>query len=74
MNACHICDKKEEELTHLFIYITGSEGIDVCLECRMHITTFLRSMICTRAMGYKDGYNEGKKQRGKENLVDSIGE
>ena len=71
MYACNMCGKKEEELTYLSIYITGSEGIDVCLECRMHITTFVRSMIYARANGYKDGYNRGKKQCDKrEQSVD----
>ena len=76
-----MCGKKEDELTHLSIYIVGSEGIDVCLECRMHITAFVRSMIYARTMGYKDGYNKGIKQRdkskrqsidhGKEYLLDN---
>jgi len=43
---CSVCLKNEtnEPLTHLSIYITGSEGIDVCLDCRLSITEFVRQL------------------------------
>lgn len=43
---CRICNVacKENELTYLSIFIEGSEGIFVCLPCRIMITEYVRGL------------------------------
>jgi len=48
---CTICgDEYSEELVHLPIYVTGSEGVDICYACKMAVTEFLRTikLACAR--------------------------
>lgn len=46
---CDICGQNcDEEYTRLSLYVKGSEGIIICLECRIELTEHvkhLRSMI-----------------------------
>ena len=42
---CTLCDSEEEELTHLTLYVIGSEGINVCLHCRIMLSTFAESIM-----------------------------
>ena len=46
MINCSICseDKIREDITHLSIYVNGSEGIMVCLECRILITEYVKTL------------------------------
>jgi hypothetical protein len=37
------------DLIHLSLYVNGSEGVWLCLECRMMLTTIIRNM--RRAVG-----------------------
>lgn len=55
---CRVCGTptEEENLTHLKIYISGSEGVDVCLTCRQTLTEVLRGMMRTAISGRKQGY------------------
>ncbi len=49
---CRICgNEPPEELVHLPIYVSGSEGVDLCYACRMMVTDFVRAHInaCARA-------------------------
>ena len=41
---CGICDEFDEEREHLNLYVNGSEGIWVCLKCRIALTETARSM------------------------------
>ena len=41
---CRICKKYDDERTHLNLYVNGSEGIWVCLKCRVALTEVARSM------------------------------
>jgi hypothetical protein len=44
---CSICwqDCKAEDAKHLALYCNGSEGIIVCLDCRMALTETVRGMM-----------------------------
>ncbi len=33
MKACMMCFEETDELRHLQLYVIGSEGIEVCLQC-----------------------------------------
>lgn len=46
---CSLCLCNNEELTHLDLYVTGSEGVWVCLPCRMELTNLARAMKTTAA-------------------------
>ena len=41
---CRICGQHDEECTHLNLYVNGSEGIWVCLKCRITLTETARAM------------------------------
>ena len=40
---CSICEC-EDEVKHLDLYVFGSEGVCLCLNCRITITELLRKM------------------------------
>lgn len=48
MGECRICGRNGET-RHLPIYVTGSEGVDVCQACEIDIVNFIRSMMSTSA-------------------------
>ena len=41
---CSICLTEADETKHLPIYITGSEGIEICHDCEMALVEHIRSM------------------------------
>jgi len=43
---CGICmeDHEREDMTHLKLYVKGSEGLLVCLSCRIALTNVARAM------------------------------
>lgn len=43
---CEICTKKDQrkDLTYLSLYVVGSEGLYVCLECRLILTGYVRTL------------------------------
>lgn len=61
---CGICTKEyqRENLTYLSLYIIGSEGLYVCLECRLILTGYvqtLKSLVATaKILGVKIGRRE----------------
>ena len=61
--SCRVCgaETKTEDITHLKIYVTGSEGVDVCLICRMTLTEVLRGMMAANLRGRKQGYLAAKE-------------
>ena len=60
---CRVCQTptEPENLTHLKIYVAGSEGVDVCITCRQTLTEVLRGMMRTNCEGRKQGYLAAKK-------------
>ena len=56
MNNCRICNQSSDELTHLSLYVFGSEGIDVCLNCRIAITEFVRQLCSVVSIAKKESY------------------
>jgi hypothetical protein len=59
--CCSICGWDSEELTHLTLYVNGSEGIEVCLECRIALTEYARGMTSACFRGMKAGFRLRKK-------------
>ena len=50
---CSICGYGNEftKLEHLPIYLRGSEGVEICPECKLSLTEHLRGIVfaCSRA-------------------------
>lgn len=42
---CTLCGKKDEDLKHLSLYVIGSEGINVCLHCRVILTRVAKGIM-----------------------------
>lgn len=61
---CTLCGQEDEELTHLDLYVIGSEGIKVCLSCRMILTTVAREIQASTNRAYLRGLRKGKKLHG----------
>ena len=68
MIQCGICPKQymREDMTHLPIYVVGSEGIMVCLECRMLITEYVRGL---RQLSGKVRLLMAKENKGESNVL-----
>ncbi len=60
MATCQICGA-EEEIKFLPLYVSGSEGIDICHDCEMHIVEYLRSLIRLAFKSRKIGYANCRK-------------
>lgn len=60
--SCRVCQTptEPESLTHLKIYVAGSEGVEVCITCRQVLTEVLRGMMRTCITGKKQGYLAAK--------------
>ena len=56
LKPCKICNQQSNELTHLSLYVFGSEGIGVCLNCRMAITEFVRQLCSVVSVAKKESY------------------
>jgi len=61
--SCRVCNSETEpeNITHLRIYVSGSEGVDVCLTCRQTLTEVLRGMMRANLAGRKQGYLAAKQ-------------
>ena len=57
---CDICGQECKELMHLPLYVFGSEGIMVCLNCRIAITEYVRRMRSVASVARKQGFLAGK--------------
>jgi len=70
--TCSICrDKvgKDGEMIYLSLYCSGSEGIDVCLSCRIALTEYARSMMRIAGKCFFNGYRAAREihiQKGKD--------
>ena len=61
---CTLCDDNTADLTHLPLYVIGSEGIEVCLQCRIILTNVAKGIMETSTkvkMQTIKKYNGGKK-------------
>lgn len=58
MVGCDVCrtTHRADDVTHLRIYVAGSEGVNVCLQCRQVLTEVLRGMMRAEHAGMKRGY------------------
>lgn len=47
---CRICGNMDD-LRHINLYVTGSEGLDICHDCEMRLVEFVRALksIAARA-------------------------
>ena len=63
MSICNICERECKEPTHLSLDIFGSEGIDVCLNCRMAITEYVRQLRSIASVARKQEYLSGRKNK-----------
>jgi len=58
MTSCGICTEVEE-VKHITLYITGSEGLDICNGCEMRLVSYIRDMKSlvakTKLLGVKIG-------------------
>lgn len=58
IGPCRICRTKEEEVKHLPLYISGSEGLEICHGCEMVLIDIIIGMVsvvshCKRSL-YKE--------------------
>lgn len=60
MARCHICTD-EVEVRHLALYVTGSEGLDVCHECEMLIVNYIRGLKLVVAKAKMLGVKIGRR-------------
>jgi len=60
MAGCDLCFQECKEPTHLSLYLSGSEGTMVCLNCRMALTEFARQLRLVASVARKQGYLTGK--------------
>lgn len=60
---CAVCRTTHpaDDITHLKIYVAGSEGVNVCLTCRQTLTEVLRGMMRAEHAGMKRGYLAAKQ-------------
>lgn len=62
---CTLCgtEVRAKDITHLDLYCIGSEGIEVCLACRMVLTDAARGLMGAAGRGRREGH---RKAAGKE--------
>ena len=58
--TCTLCGVEDKELTHLKLYVAGSEGADVCLACRMILTEVARGIKQATARAHISALKERK--------------
>ena len=67
---CSICRTGvlKEDVTHLSLYVRGSEGICVCLRCRMALTEFAKQLRDAALTSRTQGVRIGRGQRGLHSI------
>lgn len=45
--SCTLCNNNEDETVHLPLYVIGSEGIEVCLHCRIILSNVAKGIMQT---------------------------
>jgi hypothetical protein len=57
------CTVADDDATHLCLYVNGSEGIWVCLSCRMALTYCARGIQSASTRAHKRGYMLARRPR-----------
>lgn len=70
ITTCTLCGDEDRDLTHLALYAFGSEGIYVCLRCRMHLTQQARNI---RELASRIAIRAHKEAAGIRNRPESGG-
>jgi len=60
MAPCGICTNVEE-VKHINLYITGSEGLNICHECEMRLVNYVREMKALVATAKMLGVKIGRR-------------
>lgn len=66
---CSLCFSENEITTHLSIYLTGSEGVELCPICRLDLTDHLRRLRSMANRTKKETYLNAKKLRFDEEVI-----
>ena len=65
---CSICNS-DDHVSHLDLYIIGSEGVYVCLPCRIVLSDLVRGMMQVATKSRKYGYLACKKVKDNNNTT-----
>jgi hypothetical protein len=57
---CDICNS-EMEVKNFALYVHGSEGFNLCLNCQILVCRILRDLSMFRGNVLKEMYKQGKK-------------
>lgn len=58
---CRVCSN-EADLRHLNLYVTGSEGLEICHECEMRLVEFVRALKSVAARAILHAYRLAKNK------------
>jgi len=53
--SCRVCDE-DVETRNIDLYVTGSEGLNICNTCEMLVVTYVRNLISLAGRSRKHGY------------------
>lgn len=59
---CRVCGGKDM-IRNINLYVTGSEGLNVCFMCEMNIVEYVRGVILLTGTARKLGYQAAKELR-----------
>jgi hypothetical protein len=65
VSTCRTCGVSgaAECICRLPVFVSGSEGVDLCLQCRLVVTDVIRGMIRAHTYGKKEAF---KSMAGKD--------
>ena len=65
---CTLCrtDMEKDEGTHLSLYVSGSEGVFICLSCRQTLTDCARGIRSASSRAHKKGWESFRRTYGKK--------
>lgn len=69
---CDICREKSDDAIHLPLYVSGSEGIVVCLSCRIVLTKVAEGMKHSATKAYMQGFKHSKRVDSAKKLSDQL--
>jgi hypothetical protein len=58
--TCTICGADDSECKHLSLFVSGSEGINACLNCRIALTAVASHMKTTAGLARMRGFKQGR--------------
>lgn len=61
---CRVCGGEERPsmIRNINIYVTGSEGLNVCHSCEMHIVEYIRGLQMVAARAKLAGVKIGRRE------------